>query len=282
MIKDYYDGIPHDGLIRNMPNDVYHATSGFISSSGLSLIARSPAHYKYAEPRQKTRALTLGSATHTAILEPEKFKDMYMVLNGVTTRTAAAYKQAIKHRDEELTLTQTEGDQITMMQQQVHSHPLAGKIIEQAAEFELSVFTKDPGTGVNVRIRPDIVGGGEFGGYLFDLKTTRDARDEPFSRSIYDYRYHVQAAFYMDMYEHATGEKLNGFKIVCVESAMPHSVVVYELDDISLSIGRKQYKKDLSLYAECLEKDVWSHYEGTDNDVLISLPEWVLRNELGE
>ena len=282
IIKPYHEGIEPDGVISGMPDTVYHATDGFISSSGLSVFNRSPAHYKYGAPKEKTRNMALGSALHCALLEPDIFKRDYMKLDGVKGRQAAAWKQAIKHRDEDYTLTEPESDYIALMQESVYAHQRASVILNTAKEKELSVFTQCPTTGVNVRVRIDILGGGSESGYAFDVKTTRDARDQAFSRSINDYRYHVQAALYMDAWEWETGEKLDGFKIVCVESDMPCSVMVYELDDIAIMLGRKAYQQDLINYAECLNTGNWGHYNDGTEDGLISLPEWVLRNELGE
>lgn len=282
MIKQYQEKITPSGIIAGMPDTVYHATDGFISSSGLTVFNRSPAHYKFGKPKERTRNMEIGSALHTAVLEPEIYKNKYMTLEGVTARTAAAYKQAIKHRLGEFTLTQPEGDGIITMQQSVYAHKRASEILTSAKQKELSVFVECPITEVMVRIRIDILGGGIDDGYAVDLKTTRDARDQSFSRSVFDYRYHCQAALYMDAWEWATGEKLKGFKLLAIESELPHSIKVYNIDDISLMIGRRQYQADLINYAECLNKNDWPHYDDGTQDDYIALPEWVMRAELGE
>ena len=59
-------------IIKDMPNEVYHAHES-ISKSGLDLILRSPAHYRFRERSEPTRAMQLGTASHTAILEPARF-----------------------------------------------------------------------------------------------------------------------------------------------------------------------------------------------------------------
>lgn len=269
-ITEYKVGMKPEGAISGMPDTIYHATDGFISKSGLDLVNRSPAHYFYREGKERTRHMVLGSATHTAILEPELFKRDYMILEGVTVRTAAAYKQAIKARDEDFTLTEAEGQKITAMQQEVYANHAVSQFIKSSEHKEISVFVKHPVYGVMVRVRFDLLANGFIG----DLKTTNDARSDEFSKSIFNYRYDVQAAIYLDAYEWLTGEKLKGFKFLAVENATPHRARLFTLDDYSISIGRKKADQDFAVYAKCLESGIWNGYDGEDQDELISLPEW--------
>lgn len=62
---------------------------------------------------------------------------------------------------------------------------------------------------------------------------------------------------------------------------MPHVSMVYELDDISKSIGRSEYQRNLRTFSECLENGVWPAYQTSEeNTDLIALPEWaILRHE---
>ena len=74
MIKPYTPGmqITEPCYVTDMPADVYHAHDS-ISNTGLKLMMRSPAHYKYQERKESTRAMVLGSALHMACLEPDIF-----------------------------------------------------------------------------------------------------------------------------------------------------------------------------------------------------------------
>lgn len=272
----YHPEVSHAGFIAGMPDYIYHATQGFISSSGLSLFSRSPAHYKHAPPREPTRNMAIGSATHKAILEPEKFAKEYMILD-VADRRSTEYKEAIKIYGADYVLTRAEADGIIAMQESVRSHPVAAELLGQATTYEVSLFTRDPKTGVSVRTRYDAL---QPGVAIVDLKTTSDARPEKFMRSIYDYRYHVQAALYLDAYQWATGEALSDFYIVAVESALPHACIVYRLDDIALKIGRDTYRRELEYFAECAAVNNWPGYPESEGLQLITLPEWaIMRHE---
>ena len=265
-------------IIKDMPNEVYHAHES-ISKSGLDLILRSPAHYRFRERSEPTRAMQLGTASHTAILEPARFTNEYALLKEVKDRRASEYKQAVETHGAERVLVAGEADAVVGMQESVLSNKLVMSWLCHGGQAELSVFALDPETGVTVRIRPDFL---TPGGSILDLKTTTDARPDAFSKSILNYNYHMQAAFYMDVYKWATGESADSFRFIAVEKDLPHATMMYRLDDTALSEGRKLYRQALNTYADCLERDEWQDYDcGVDE--VIGLPDWEIRrieNEL--
>jgi hypothetical protein len=273
---EYYDGmtIVPPMLVLNMPNSVYHSHAGSVSKSGLDLIARSPAHFRYQPPREATRGMEMGTAIHTALLEPDRFSFDYVLLKDVGDRRASAYKEACKAHPASNVLTSSEADHVSGMQEAVYAHPQARAALTQEGCTEASLFVNDPATGVMVRVRFDLL---TESGEAYDLKKCQDARPDAFTRSIYNYGYHVQSAIYQDAYEWATGKPLKCFKIIATEERLPHAVMVYRLDDTAIAEGRRVYIEALNLYAQCLETGHWPAYECSD-DELIGLPEWVVRN----
>jgi len=272
---EYYEGmqVKPPMLVLNMPNDIYHAWPDSISKSSLDLIARSPAHYAYREPRESTRNMEIGTAIHTALLEPERFRADYVLLRDVADRRSSAYKEATKAHPASNVLTGSEADLVSGMQEAVYANPQARLALTQEGCTEASLFVNDPETGVLVRVRFDLL---TESGEAYDLKKCQDARPDVFSRSIYNYGYHIQSAFYQDVYEWATGKPLACFKIIAVEERLPHSVMVYRLDDTAIAEGRREYREALNLYATCVESGEWPSYECAE-DELIGLPEWVVR-----
>lgn len=261
-----------DGLlISGMPDSVYHSAPG-ISKSGLDLVARSPAHYRYQEARQPTRAMTIGKALHAALLEPERFAENYLLLRDVTDRRSSEYKQAIKHHDAELVLNGREADYVAGMQESVYSHPAARARLSGAGETELSVFAVDPETGALLRARLDKLTGSDEA-LILDLKKTQDARRDPFARSIFNYGYHVQDAFYRHVFRLATGIEAD-FEFVVSEEHLPHATTVYQLDDLSRQEGHRIAMETVRTYAECCRVNEWPAY--SDQIEYISLPAWAL------
>lgn len=245
-----------NGIYENMPAAIYHAHSSSISKSGLDLIARSPAHYRFAAPREETRPMLIGSATHCAILEPAQYASRYLVVREAEDRRCKAWNAAMKESPgaEERMLTGPEGLRIETMAGAVRSNPHIAELINAGGRSELSVFAKDPETGVAVRIRIDWLTDDLR---AMDLKTTQDLRNDAFVRSVWDYRYHVQQAFYSDVFEWATGEKLRDWQFAVIESTAPHVSSLVRLPPDLLHAGRIEYRRDLNRYAECLAKDQW-------------------------
>jgi len=258
-------------ITTEMSNEEYHSLPDSISKSGLDLIARSPAHYRYAERREPTRAMVIGSAIHAAILEPDVFATEYLLLREITDRRSSEYKQAVKVHDPERVLTGKEADFVSGMQESVRANRAIMKLLDQPGRAELSVITKDPVTGVGVRCRFDWL---TDSGVPLDLKKTQDARPDAFARSVQNYRYHVQAAFYEDVWFWATGERLERMRFAAMEERMPHATVPYLLDDEAYAEGRRLYREALNTYADCLERDEWPAYD--DDEQWLCLPQWAV------
>jgi exodeoxyribonuclease VIII len=253
-----------------LSNAAYHSGPG-ISCTGLKKVAVSPAHFKRGEFKQ-TASMFTGSATHSAILEPDTFANQYAFLQEGKDRRSSEYKALCSEYGADNVLTYSDADQISKIQQAVHANPVARKWLHhEKGRNELSVYAKDPETGVLVRCRFDRL---LDRGFSPDLKTTTDASPRGFSSAIAKYGYAFQAAFYMDVYYWATGQALEGFGFIAVESKAPHNVMCYRLDDESIEIGRAQYRAALNTFANCLESDVWPGYDGFAEEQLIGLPNW--------
>lgn len=262
---------PHNRLIQasELSNADYHREEG-ISKSGLDLIARSPAHYRYAARREPSKAMSLGTATHAAILEPDAFASEYLVLRDAADRRSAVYKDACKSRDPATLLLGSEADQIAGMQEAVRSNPHAMALLANG-QPEVSVFTTDPVTGVIVRIRVDWL---TADGQPVDLKTTADASDDAFGKSVWNYRYHVQDVFYCDVLEWAFGVPVEPMQFLAVESELPHGCTIHRIPHDFRQYARKLYRADLNRYAECVASGHWPGIDGAPH--VTQMPGWAI------
>jgi exodeoxyribonuclease VIII len=276
-IINYKDFTPEQAekgcFVIGMPDDAYHSHDS-VSKSMLDLVNRSPAHLAYAQEKDQTRGMVIGSAIHCAILEPLRFDKEYMILKGVTKRTESTYKQAIKQRDEALTLTEAEGDNVLGMQEAMQLNPTAIKELKKDGYAELSAFVTCPVTGLLLRCRYDWVT--LYDNNCIDLKKTQDVRYEAFQKSVANYRYHVQDAFYSYVYKLITGNKLR-FRFLTVEEQQPHANKVFELDTEAKQVGARQFKADLEAYKHAMESGDWSGI--AQEDEMLNLPMWALDDE---
>lgn len=255
-----------DGIRASLSNEEYHSGEG-ISKSNLDLIARSPAHYMAAmtAAREPTPAMVMGSAFHTAVLEPEKFDEMYCIApEGIDRRTKAGKEAWAAFEFENAGKDVLKADvmeAISGMKSAVLAHPLARPLV-QGGRAELSVYWQSSIVeGVLSKCRPDFVKDLEDDRYvLVDLKSTEDARPWAFERSAWSYRYHVQAAYYWDGCTDAFGHAPDTFVFIAVEKAPPYAVAIYEASMEMLNAGREEYYRNLRVYKECLDTGEWPAY----------------------
>ncbi|MAF06159.1 PD-(D/E)XK nuclease-like domain-containing protein [Herbaspirillum sp.] len=263
-------------FVRNMPNAAYHQYPG-ISNSGLSLVARSPAHYAYRSGFKSTRAMDIGTAFHTALLEPERYASEYMTIKGINDRRKYEYQQAKKIYGDHATLTDNEGASVDVMVESVRNNPDANAILSEPGHAELSAFAEDPETGVLLRCRYDWITDTQR---VIDVKKTQDCRQRAFSRSVFAYRYYVQEAMYRHIFELIMGTQLDSYQFLAIEEHPPCANVLYTLDDMAKMKGHQEYREALLAYAEAEHKNEWPAY-GLHSDIC-SLPDWVMMDMLDE
>jgi len=256
-------------MVKNMPNEDYHAYEG-ISKSGLDKIAKSPAHFMFDARKPAKRNLELGTALHTAVLEPNRYKEEYVILNGIKARTASEYKQAVKVHGSELVLIENEAAHIASIQETAFSQIDIASELVGCDLFELSGFKEI--NGVLCRIRIDALNSKDR--IIVDLKTTQSSARDEFSKSVFNYRYHVQDAFYSMVYEAITGEPLEAFKFLAVENEPPHCPMVYELDQEAKQYGLQDAMRDLLTFKRASDSQEWKGYEQTNEP--LTLPNWAL------
>jgi exodeoxyribonuclease VIII len=169
-----------------------------------------------------------------------------------------------------------EWDQLMNMRDAVMAHPIARALLTgRPGKAEQSVYWVDHATGVLCRCRPDFWRDDNL---IVDLKTTEDASPEGFAKSIANWSYDTQDAFYTDGVLAATGKPLRAFVFLAVEKSarvvegQPLGVAVYQLDEAGRDIGRAKYREDLGVYAQCVKTGIWPCYG--DKLKTISLPQW--------
>jgi hypothetical protein len=265
-----------DGLHADVPERVYHQRiADFVSRSSLDLVARSPARYRAwleGADRRPAPALRLGSAVHMAMLEPERFVQTYVVepawgdVRAVEGRTTKEEGKANKDRRDAwraahagaTILESADGVATLGMVKAIAAHPTA-QLVLLDAQAEVTVVWRDEETGLRCKARLD----SWLADVLLpvDLKSTDDAREHAFARSVDTYGYHRQAAHYID------GLRANGldvgdgaFTFIAAEKEPPYDLAVYQLDAEDVADGRAQNRAAMRTLAECLASDRWPGY----------------------
>jgi exodeoxyribonuclease VIII len=157
------------------------------------------------------------------------------------------------------------------MAHSVFRHPAAAMLLALPGKAETTWMWNDEATGLQCKCRPDWLT--DDGSLIVDLKTTEDASPAGFRKSIANWRYHVQASWYLDGLEHATDNRPEQFIFICVEKKPPHAVAVYAADAEMIAQGQITAARDLQQLADCKAADAWPGY--SDQIETISLPPWM-------
>ena len=265
-------------MTKGISNADYHSHPA-ISKSDLDLAHKSAQHLYdklHGPPRESTPTFDFGTMFHAAVLPGESLDDIAtrtpVDYNG---RTKAGKELASRAKEEgKLILNSKDAASIDQMLANVMKHPFAGGLLngEFKGKSEQSFFAVDPATGLEIKARPDFIL--DDHSVIIDIKTTMDASFKGFQKSFVNFRYHVQAAWYLWVVELATGKRPDAFCFVAVEKQRPYGVGVYVADDNSIQLGIEQAKEDLANIAKWKKEDFWPGY--SDRAELMTLPPWML------
>ena len=100
----------------------------------------------------------------------------------------------------------------------------------------------------------------DFAACLGDLKTTRSAKPGVWSRFSSERGYHLQAAFYLDLWNSARGQQRDTWCFVLCENFPPYQTGRAMLSVQKLEYGRILYRAYLARYAQCLVTGNWPDY----------------------
>lgn len=255
------------GIYHGLSNEVYHQGPG-VSKSGLDLIAESPASYVWqrAAPvdEDKLKALDMGTAIHCLLLEPDEFKDRFVVAPEFNRRTKEGKEKEAEFLSDceglgKTIMTAEDGRKLMLMRDSVMAHPDARWLLEADGHAEASIYWSDSETGELCKIRPDRIINGRP--VVVDVKKVDDM--SRFERHIIEFRYHVQDAMYSEGYREHYGED-PVFLFLAVSSSVNcgrYPVRVRPLDDDLKQMGRDLYRCDLKEYHRCREENDWHDFK---------------------
>jgi hypothetical protein len=238
-----------------------------INVSTLKEMRRSPQHYAHrlATPREDTARLALGRATHTAVLEPDRFLLDYALFPG-ERRAGKVWEEFQAANAGKTILKRDEYETCLAMRDAVRAHPVASALLRDGRAEE-SVTWEDEATGLQCKARID------WHGYaMLDLKTTADVDAGRFAMTAARLGYHLQLAFY------SRGLRANGIdlpvKIVAVEATAPHDVAVFGVEEETLVAGSDACDDLLRSVSQCRTLKFWPGRYSTEQ--VFRLPTWAV------
>lgn len=242
-------------IARDMPAADYHAHS-FISRSTAEKILRSPAHYQHAlaNPTEETEAMALGTKIHSALLEPDTFWPTVVVWAGGRRYGKEWDSFKLKHEGKSI-ITVDEEMQLLQITEAFKAHPISERMA--GGVVESSLFWHCARTGLGRKARLDCFADDT----IFDIKSTRSAATEDFEHSIRKYRYHRQAAWYVDGAEAVLRHRPKRFILVACETKPPYGIHPFVLDNAYLEIGARDNARALDLIAHHTKLGEWPSFD---------------------
>lgn len=236
-----------------------------LSFSALKAFMTSPKHfYAYKTDKETTKAMEAGKLFHMAILESEKFKENYWVLddsekcaelinNGSKSpRATTIYKdwlsaEVSKHEGQEM-ISKEDYDLYLSMGAYLHQNNatkhLMNGLIEKESDFEFEHL------GFNVKGKIDGLGSD----YIIDLKKVADASFKKVRWIIEDMMYDMQGGIY------CASKRIKKYYLIFIDSSC--SVTVVKLSEGSIQSGFGKFEIALDEFRRCAEEDLFnSSYE---------------------
>lgn len=249
-----------------------------INVSRLQHFEKSDLHGRDAmlHPKSPSRSMEVGTIFHMNMLEPGRFEAEYVVPPKLDRR----YKDQKLAWDEfeaanvGKSYVDAEGhDQIIGMRNMIWSRPFASGVLSAPGLNEVAIVWQDEDTGILCKGLLDKLA--EYAGWtwLADIKSTRDASHEGFSREIKKHSYGAKAAFYHDGCN-VLAPRERRFVWLAVENSRPYAAAEHECTEEAIEKGRSHYRRWLRRYAEALRTGQWLGYPEEVQPMFASDTEW--------
>jgi hypothetical protein len=255
-------------LMRRLPAHIYHADRAALSCSLLKPLLVSPAHFRAAltSCHRRSPAKDFGSLLHLVLLQPMDLANEVAVYPGVASKRTEEYKQFEARNSDKLVVDEPTFSEVRLLAEKVAATAYKGRAIQRFIEesiCEATIYFTEQATGLRLRVRldafhPDIT---------FDLKSTRHASSQQFTRDAVVFGYDLQAFMYSlgrCLYE---GRHLaRPFVFITAENTDPHSVSTLLAGPRFMDNGAAKFEACIGAYQACVQTGLWPDL-GSDSEI---------------
>ena len=241
--------------IPNCPRRDYDAIQA-INQSSLKAFERSAAHFRYEStaPRKPPgKPMILGSLTEHFTLGTE-FEYEAMRFDSFRTKEAQEWRDNLAARSIPIVDEET-ADKARSMTARVKALPEFTDWHPWRTNIAL-VGVHEP-TGLAMKGLVDAAPDNHL--VMLDLKTTADASEWGFGKSIADYGYDIQAYWYQSLWRQAYTEDRQ-FAFICVESEAPFEPSIQVIKQEDIDRAGRAVDRWMAQYKACLETNTWPGY----------------------
>lgn len=260
-------------MIAKLSDKEYFGDKTRVSNSILKiLVDKTEAHARWLieNPEPPTPQMELGSLFHMLVLEPEEFVKQVVPCD-MASKNSKAFDIFLSEHPGKIVALRKDLELVLKMASSVErDDELMGILQDDNSHKEMVFHWNDSHYNFPCRAKMDLFNR-EYG-LILDLKTTTNACESEFSKSIEFFKIHMQASFYKDAYETLTGEVMDQFMVVACEKDPPYMIAKYFLSSEDLDHGKSLWVSSLGRYKKAVETGVWPGY-GIE-PTLIQRPYW--------
>ena len=271
----------HDCIIENLPALAYHSDEAVGSSLIRKLQTSTPMHAlaMLATP-MASPALSLGTALHAAMLEPENDFAQAVVQPDIDKRTKLGKEEHATFaalNEGRCIITPDQAQQLDGMIAACGRDWRIKHSLSACKKREVSVFGEIGGYPAKARLDA-----WNSHGMVCDLKTTRDLANIDFEKSIANFGYGLQAAWYRAVLRSAiaaTGQMLPDdfmFVFLVVETVAPFGTGVFRMSDEVMDCYSERLVELQKLWWKCKAENKYPGWP-QDDVVDIGLPPWAMK-----
>jgi len=287
---------PEPGIYENVGFADYDRWQA-ISNSKLSLLKKSPRHFRDGLSSESTNNQKLCELYHCGALEPEAFGKRYIVqpdyrndkLNATASGEPSTARTTNYVKTREAAFAEIHCDQTIIdpeqyeaqfaLVQQLAANPESHRILNDDGPVEVSIVWDEEievadGELATVRCKA------RLDKVAANLKIIADVKGAAklfkFQNAIGEYAYHRQLCHYQAGWEKLTEERLTPW-IIAHETSLPFCVLAAPLSELACLVGRHERTELLRLYVECRDTDLWP---SVPNPLEFNIPEWSIPQSL--
>jgi len=239
-----------EGIYEDLDYPTYASIPAW-RSHDLTTIIKCPFTWKYQREINESPALLEGRVQHTVFLEHHKFDDEFALEPIVDRRTKAG-------KEEHAAWLTTIGDRTPCKQDLYDVCMERREVVKDyipASDHRVELTVCFYIAGQPCKCKIDWYTGTE----VWDLKTCRDASPRGFKSAVNNFRYYMQAAFYLTGCQNS-GLRADRFMFLAQEKTHPYPYGVYGLSNQVIELGKSRNEQAMALAMRCEQAGEFKPY----------------------
>ena len=231
-----------------------------LSKSSLMEFNKSPKHYiHYLQKKKKdSEAMRTGTLLDIRLLTPDQFDKKIVIVDSIPGERIKGYEgfMAVYKEQKVIPATQSEIDNIDNAIEAAMNTPEVRLYIDgiKKTQIEMRWHNKKNNLPLLGYVDFETMVSDQL--FIGDLKKTRSADPDDFTRDIYKYGYHIQAAAYLDAYKYKQF-RFPYFINLCIELEEPYGCSIMFYESKTIQEAQDEFYGLLDAFRYCMDNDLF-------------------------